>query len=125
MDEAQTRVACIEFTRIMPDMIQERRCIFILMLQRDKHVVQTCTQFFHKKPNLHLHEWPFIVDILRHTCVLITVSNQHRGTPASWDGLFQQNNDNGDVEKVPFKKREQKQVSHFECKMQKKKVQSS
>ncbi len=35
---------------------------------------------------LHILEWPFIVASLRHTCAIITLSNQHLDTPHLWGG---------------------------------------
>ncbi len=35
---------------------------------------------------LHILEWPFIVASLRHTCAIITLSNQHIDMPHQWGG---------------------------------------
>ncbi len=35
---------------------------------------------------LHILEWPFIVDSLRHTCAIIMLSNQHLDMPHLWGG---------------------------------------
>ncbi len=35
---------------------------------------------------LHILEWPFIVAILRHTCAIIMLSNQHLDMPHLWGG---------------------------------------
>ncbi len=35
---------------------------------------------------LHILEWPFIVDSLRHTCAIIMLSNQHLDVPHLWGG---------------------------------------
>ncbi len=37
-------------------------------------------------PLLHILEWPFIVASLRHTCVIIMLSNQHLDMPHLWGG---------------------------------------
>ncbi len=40
----------------------------------------------HNTVKLHILEWPFIVASLRHTCVIIMLSNQHLDMPHLWGG---------------------------------------
>ena len=39
------------------------------------------------KAKLHVSEWLFIVASLRHTCVIIMLSNQHLDMPHLWGGM--------------------------------------
>ncbi len=55
-------------------------------------VVTSQTDWFLDPPDppntvkLHILEWPFIVASPRHTCAIITLSNQHLDTPHLWGG---------------------------------------
>ncbi len=52
-------------------------------------VVTPDTDWFTYPPNtvkLHIIEWPFIVSRLRHTCVIIMLSNHHLDMPHLWGG---------------------------------------
>ena len=40
-------------------------------------VARYCPQTPNKAKKMHISEWPFIVDSLRHTCALIMMSDQH------------------------------------------------